>query len=254
MKIVCVMPIFNRQPITLQTIHWLNAQTLPLHKIIVVGTNDIDRQTAELSGVEFVYCKNNPLSTKVQCGVDFASQYSPDAILMEGSDTWLTNNWCAVGAKYLKDGADLVGRTQGFTCRVNSGEQLIIVSARYRKRTDPFGAGRLISRRALDALNWKLFPPGFNTGLDGRSYTLLSKNVKNLKVINTYGKDDTFLVDIKSTSWDTINSFKLITRSSSAVIVEKLVAPPVEWLNSRFPNSVENLKKIIPGVLIEGEI
>lgn len=244
------MPIFNRQPITLQTIHWLKMQTFPLFKIIVVGTTNTDRQTAEISEVEFVYCKNKPLSNKVQCGVNYARQFDPDAILMEGSDTWLTNNWCAVGAEYLNNGADLVGRTQGFTCRVNNGQRLKIISTCYRVRTDPFGAGRLISRRALDALDWQLFPPGFNSGLDGRSYLLLSRKVKNFKLINTYKKDDVFLADIKSTSWDTINSFKLITRSSGAVIVEKPIANPAVWLNNNFPNSVENLKEIVPDLLI----
>jgi hypothetical protein len=245
------MPIYNRQSITLQTIHWLKVQTLPLYKIIVVGSNEIDRQTANLADVKFVYCENTPLSNKVQCGVDYARRYEPDAILMEGSDTWLTANWCAVGAEYLRDGADLVGRTQGFTCRVNENEELLVVSSRYRVRTDPFGAGRLVSRRALEDLNWKLFPPGFNDGLDGRSYTLLSKNVKNFKLINTYGRNNAFLADIKSTSWNTINPFKLITGSSDAVIVEKLKEAPHEWLNNNFPDSVKKLKEIVPNLVIK---
>jgi hypothetical protein len=154
------MPIYQRPEITLATIDLLKRQTYPLSRIIVVGSCDLDKRTAKKANVEYFHHRNNPLSDKWQFGVTQAKRYKPDAVLINGSDSWLTTNWCEKLGKFIEDGHHLVGKTTWHQCRVNPNKELLILQ-RFQAlhREDPIGAGRLFSEEILNAMNWRLFPP-----------------------------------------------------------------------------------------------
>ncbi len=249
MKIVCVIPIYERQSVTLATLELFKKQTCPIHEIIVVGSTATDEMTASKAGVTFVYHANDPLSDKVQCGINAARKRAPDAVLTSGSDSWPTSTLCEVLTSYIEKGADLVGKIHSYSCKANPGEILEVLSHSYKFRKDPIGGGRMLSRKALDALNWKVYRSGLNKGLDSYSYQRLTQGIKNIKIVIADNHPEAFSMDIKSTNWRNITSFEVIKNSINDLCIET-VDFPEKWLEEKYPGSLDLLKTIVPGVKI----
>lgn len=249
MKIICVMAIYKRVGITRQTIEMLKKQTHPLHKIVVVGSDKLDDQLAQEAGIDYIFHNNQPLSDKWQAGIDYARQFEPDAILINGSDSWLSLNWCEVSKPFIEEGAHLVGKTEWYACKVNPNEKLRVVHRAYTYRKDPVGAGRLFSSEILDKLGWKLFLPGLNKVLDGTSYNNMLKktSVDKVRLINSV--EDAVVLDIKSTTWKTINPFN-IRANHRDITGRGDISPPDSWLNNNFPMAVEVFKKLVPSLIV----
>lgn len=253
MKIICVMAIHRRQTITIKTLELMKQQTYPLDKIIAVGSSDIDRKTAEKAGVEYIEYQNQPLSDKWQHGINHARRFNPDAILINGSDSWLTTNWCEVAKQYIEKGFHLVGKTEWYTCRLNPKEKLLVVHRAYISRKDPVGAGRLFSKEIMDEVDWKLFPFGRQSGLDGYSCrNILTKTTQDkIKLMNDV--EDVVILDIKSTMWQTITSFEFLMRDGQFT-GHGTLSNPEEWLDRNFSGSVEIFKTIVPDLIMEKKL
>ena len=249
MKIICVMAVYKRPEITLATIELLKKQTYPLDRIIIVGSCDLDRTVAEKACVEYLHHKNMPLGDKWQHGIAYARKYEPDAILINGSDSWLTTNWCEKTKPFIDKGFHLVGKTKWYSCRVDPNKKLFIVHRAYKSRKDPVGAGRLFSKEILDKMDWKLFPRGIRSSLDGHSYkNMLTKTtVDKVKLLNNI--EDAFMMDVKSSTWPTMNPFNFImshTQFKDAGAVKN----PTNWVEEVFPGSIAFFKTIVPKVII----
>ncbi len=250
MKIVCVMPIYERSEIAVETLKLFKQQSLPLYEIIAVGSTPNDRITAEKAGVTFLEYANKPLSNKVQYGIDAAREREPDAILTTGSDSWPTNSFCEILAGHLEQGADLVGKTRSYSCKVNPKQSLEVLEHTYKRRKDPIGGGRLLSKKALDLIDWQVYASGLNKGLDGASYRVLIKNIKNLKVLIANSDINAFSMDVKSTLWRTITTFQKIKSARGDLHIKNIVSPE-KWLNEHYPGSLVLLKNMVPGVQIK---
>jgi len=246
MKIVCVMPIYKRPAITIKTLELLKKQELPIH-IITIGSCDIDRKTAESVGVEYLQRPNRPLSDKWQYGIYYARQYDPEAIMICGSDAWLTTNWCKVAYKYINDGFDMVGKRDFYTCYLAPNKKVEIIGRTYKTRKDPVGSGRLISKSILNKLNWKLYPSSINASMDGKSFKRLESKNCRLKIITD--RDDLIVLSLKSSEWETITPY---TKIANHGMFKNLadVGNPADWFNAHFPGAVKELKDIVPTVII----
>jgi len=249
------MPIYQRPNITLATIDLLKKQTQPLYKIITIGSCKLDKLTAKKAGVEYLNYRNAPLSNKWQFGVTHAKKYNPDAILINGSDSWLTTNWCEKMGKFIRDGYHLVGKTTWCQCRINPGKPLLILQ-RFQSmhREDPIGAGRLFSKSILDAMNWRLFPSGLQSSLDGKSYKYMlaiarNKKIKiKIKIANEI--EDAILMGVKSNTWPSKHPFKLNFKKTDSKPDSIKIENPKLWLKENFPGSIKIFRELVPGVKI----
>jgi len=251
MKIVCVIPIYERSAIAVETLKLFKQQSFPLYEIIAVGSTPNDKITAEKAGVTFLEYANAPLSNKVQYGIDSAREREPDAILTTGSDSWPTNSFCEMMAGHLDQGVDLVGKTRSYSCKVNPKQPLEILEHTYKRRKDPIGGGRLLSKKALDLIDWQVYRPGLNKGLDGASYQTLTTNIKNLKVLIANNDTEAFSMDVKSTLWKTITPFMKIKRARHDLHIKNIKSPEL-WLEKYYPGSLDLFKEIVPGIRIRG--
>lgn len=225
----------------------MQKQTHPFHKIVVVGSTRIDQQTAKKTGVEYIGHANAPLSDKWQAAVYHAKKFDPDAILINGSDSWLSTNWNVVAKKYIEAGYHLVGKTEWYSCRVDPGKPLLIVQAGYKTRKDPVGAGRLFSREALEALDWLVYPKGYSSGLDGRSYRHMIKILganRRVKLMNEHPK--TIVMGVKSTTWATKTKFAFVQKAYG----KQSLKNPNVWVEKYFPGSLKTFKELVPTVKI----
>lgn len=249
-KIICVMAVYKRPAITIKTIDLMKRQKYPLEKIIIVGSDRIDYEVAERTGVEYLQHENMPLSNKWQYGINYARQFEPDAILINGSDSWLTTNWCAETKDLLHQGYDLIGKTQFYSCKVNPNEKIQVVHRTYKSRQDPVGAGRLISKDILDRLDWKWFPAGRRTGLDGTSFKNMKRRCPDAEVKYINDMQDVLVMGVKSTTWDTINPFRFVMSDPQFTKAGEVEDPKL-WLENVFPGSLSIFKELVPGVIIE---
>lgn len=241
------MAIYKRPLITIKTLELLKRHIHPFERIIAVGSCNTDKQTANKAIVDYTEYKNFPVSEKWQHGIYCAQQYDPDAIMICGSDAWLSTNWCMLGKEYVKDGYDIVGKKDFYTCYLAPNSKLSIIGRTYRTRKDPVGSGRLISRNILDKLNWQLYPTGLNSCMDGESYKRMINENAILKVITEH--PEMIVMSIKSPLWETITSYSHIANHRMFVPLEDITDNEI-WLNTHFPEAIKDLKDIAPTAII----
>ena len=242
MKIACVIPIHRRPKITIATINRLKMQTLPLYEIIVVGDSDIERAVAKETGVIYFERKNQPLGAKWQLGINYCKEINVDAILICGSDKWITNNWCEEMSKYIEKDFDDVGLKNRHVSFFNKNEKPVIIKRTYRKGIKlPTGGGRLVSKRILEKINWKLYPSK-KRRLDFLVTRKISKNGGKTKKIND---NSIKALEIKSNEWETLNKFRY---KSVNIVNLKTIKNHKKWLNDNFPGAVKMLNEIVGNI------
>ena len=200
-KIISVIAIHDRTDVAILCINRLKkCQTLPLFKVIVVGDTPGDRRTAKETNSIFVDYPNYPLSWKWQIGINRAREFSPDAILIMGSDDLISNNWCEEGMLMMDEdnSIGLVGSTQIRYLKLEDDKIIMMHWKGYgrtsKRHGEPIGAGRLISSKALDELGWLLWKAKKNGGLDGASYGELIEITK----VGLLDLNSCFAIDVKS--------------------------------------------------------
>lgn len=228
-KIVALIPTYQRKEITIETIKRLREQTTQIDHIVVIGSCSEDEKASKEAD-HYIEVANFPLGAKLQAGIEYSQSLNPDAILLCGSDDWLSNNWVEALIPYLSS-YDLIGVDRLYVLTYKS-EELQLGQCSYERsetRTEePMGPGRLISRRVLDKLNWKLFPATINKGLDKTSFQRILK-VQGKIFLETTGQVK--LLAVKG-DWPTINNWDAYIRKDR---VNEVIDDPRQWLRDNFP-------------------
>jgi hypothetical protein len=165
-----------------------------------------------------------------------------------GSDTWLNPTWAEICYKQIHAGFDVVGLNRWYSCNAVPGKKLEIVQRYYKRMPaakQPVGGGRMISRRILEKLDWKLYPAQ-KSALDSHSFKRLMRVGARVKILNQV--EELKVMGVKST-WPTLNSFK---RIKNAPRLGRLpdVDNPKEFIEETFPGGIDALKRAVPGVKI----
>lgn len=243
MKICALIPTWERVLVTIEVIKQLERQTIPIDKIVVVGSVEKDRDIMLFTKIDYLERPNQPLGAKIQAGVEYCRQFEPDALLMCGSDDWLSANWVEVLFPYLND-YDLVGADRIYA--VSMGHHQLKIGRTSYEGTDrieePMGPGRLISQRILNKINWKLYPIDIDKLLDKNSM---------MNIVEAGGKifverEDRVKVLSPKGGWQTINSWGAYIRNHR---IREFIGKPELWLESNFPGVLETLHKIKLGRL-----
>jgi len=254
--LTCIIASHQRSQILIETIGMLNRQTIPPDYIVIVGSRT-EQRVARKTGSIFVECPNLPLSVKWQEGVYKAQDLGSDAILIVGSDSWLSSRWIECCLPAL-DEFDYVGRISGYKCAIHPDEQIEIIQTQITKKRQenskkhhgfipPLGAGRLISKRILDKINWYLFQGELNKGLDGlSSRSMTAKGATSSLMLNA----PIHLMGIKG-PWPALTKYSVIKHSN---LTEKMDIIPFEnaadWLEFYFPGSIKALERVVPDAIL----
>lgn len=210
-KIVCVTCAYKREELLDYVIKYLSNLN-ELYKIIVVGSNDDERKIVEKYEIcEYHEYENLPLSNKWNKGVLEARKYNPDAILIMGSDDIVSKDYLKYGKYLLSKNYDFIGCRSWLTIIKDGSTVIDSAFVGYRNNrsgNEPIGAGRIISKTVLDALDWNLykFDTPINKGLDFNSYkkVLNIKNKKlNFKLI--YPTNTIYMAGIKDVKYEHIS-------------------------------------------------
>lgn len=236
-KLITFVSIHGRPGVTSESIKRLYRQGEYINEIIVVGDNIRDESIANKLNVTYIEYYNDPLSWKHQVAVDVARLREPDGIMVSGSDDWLSDNWCAECTSYLKE-YDVIGSGDGWAVKMVNGKPKEILHHLYNRREDTFGPGRIISAKALDRIDWKLYMFNRNNSLDGYSWRSLHGDIdgrgRPSKRYNVRKKivERISCLAIKG-DWEQMNPFEAVKRTS--IPPSYLIDNPVEWMNKTFP-------------------
>ena len=252
MKVLCVMAAHRRPEITFETIEMLkNIQTLAPMQVLVVGDSEVEEAIADRTNSLYQSSKNQPLGRKWQAGISAARQRAPDAILILGSDTWLSKKWIELCAEQLEKGYDVVGKNRWYTCHAMPEEQVEIIQRGYvtlQAREHPVGGGRLISSRILECLNWDLYPATATSALDTRSFYRLKEHGASFMLLND--NEELKVMGIKST-WQTLNKFTRLKTASQLAHYPGVPREEIrQFIETNFPGGVAALGRAVKGVII----
>lgn len=245
-KIICVMAAHGRSGITTETIKILQKQTWPID-ILMVGDSNIERGIANKTGCMYIQRPNKPLGNKWQEAVYYAKTLDPDALMICGSDSWLSYKWCEIALPFvLYDNQDLVGINMFHACKVYPNEKVRIIRRAYkdRRKNIPMGSGRIFSKKILDKANWHIFPKNKNRAMDINSYRKVKELKGNIKIIES---EDMKILTIKST-WESINSWEKYVKSKRNKVLPDIKNPKA-WLAKEFPGSIGALTRVVDNIL-----
>jgi len=232
-KIVCIIPIHDREAITVETVKMLKRQSYPFHEIILVGDTDLEEKIARETGGHFVRFANRPLSRKIQAGIDEARKFNPDAIMIVGSDDWITYKYNETYLKYI-DNYDIIGNKEWLVLKVLNNENLELVRGNYNNnREDPVGAGRTITRGILDKMNWQIYNFNKESSLDSFSFKRMKAQGAKVKLLND---PEAVMCSIKST-WSCISPFNKHAKAN-------YIRHYQSEFNKIFPGANESLDKL----------
>jgi len=228
--IVCVMPIYKRPSITKLVVNYLKRQTVPFFKIILVGSDEQDKKTAEECGVEYLHYSNESLSKKYQAGVFLAKEYNPSAVLVTDSDDFLALDYNALCVEKAK-GYDVLGVRMIW---VMEGKTKGIFRVTYRRRGDFFGPGKYFTKEYLDRMNWKIYDTTQPRNCDGGLWEILKQT--NARTREVGGK-----VLSPKGSWEMLDSWKHIKATRNL----KFTRESPKWIDKYFPGMKDEIYKVL---------
>lgn len=140
--------------------------------------------------INWVMTENNPLGRKKNYGLKQASNIDFDYMLEIGSDDIITDDLLDQYLEYY-DKYEAFGVQD--ICYV---ESVNLECRRFNSHLSTYGAGRVISRKVLESVEWRLWNDDINRGLDNDSIRKMkSANVNYFKVPPM---DVPGVIDIKS--------------------------------------------------------
>lgn len=190
-KILIYLAVWKRPEITelcFRGIKRLQAHPDFSIQALAVISEDEMIPLCEKYGIAWTMYKNDPLGEKKNFGLQKAKEFDFDYLMEVGSDDLILSELLDDYKKYL--GKDFFGISDAAYINSETGECRRLIS----KST--YGAGRMISRKALDKCNWFLWQDRLNRGLDNNSVFALQRrgiNYERVKPMDFPG-----VIDVKS--------------------------------------------------------
>lgn len=231
-RVVAVIPVKGRLPLLKETISRLMTKNR-VFKVICVGDGEDEKQLAESLGADFVHHANYPLGRKWNVGFLKAKEYLPDACLFVGSSDWISDNWIDHCEPYMID-YDMTGKPD-FNL-LDYGKTLRMCHwAGYkddRRKGEPIGIGRLISRRILDKLGWQPMDPKLDSSLD---YSMWQKVLNSGGKVKLITSDEIQSLSLSTEAWE--NKHKFSDHFANKKGVESTKMEPTKFLSEHFPEA-----------------
>ena len=175
--------------------------TYPIKKIVAVWSDHDDEVEitqfrkelpAEMvSKFHFIYHEHSPLNQKWQRGVLEASQFQPEAVLLNEANHFITFNYIKLVMQKIHDeGFELVGTRTWMDIFINEEGSDYVKLCQfndYRLKGEFIFSGRMVSTQFLQRMKWQIFynPTPIDHNLEKISnVNLLKANPKIYEVVN----------------------------------------------------------------------
>lgn len=132
-----------------------------------------------------VLLPNDPLSGKFNGALDEAMSHGATRIMILPSDDFVSHEWVEAARNSTED--YIIPHTCAIADAYTQHAYNITKLSLNPGATMKFGAGRVVSRRVVEACDGKLWPDELNRGLDGASHARINKAGFKVKVVETPG-------------------------------------------------------------------
>ena len=173
------------------------------------------------------YYDNHPISNRMNaaCGVVLGE---PDAIIFLGGDNIINLPYLLWVKEQIEGGADVAAPLDCYFYRKLTGEQAYWSGYEGSRQGEPIGAGRAISRRVLEKVDWQPWPMGLDANLDGAMWDRIRHFVSDVRTVQLTDIGGVVL-DIKDEQGN-INDWHHLHRHATMIPCE---IPHLEWLLDR---------------------
>lgn len=202
------MPVKGRLPLLKLTVSRLIRQGV---KVVCCGHTEQERDLCLNLGAAFIQVKNDAtLGYKWQLCLDHARTKNPDAIMIMGSSDMVQDGWVDTMYKTMnKVDAAMIGTEGIYYLHIEPRNKCKAIwwSGYQNERIgEPVGTGRLISKKALDYLNWKLFDIEKNVGMDWCITQSINSLEGQFKYLN-YNHQGMKCLSISTYKWNNLHNF-----------------------------------------------
>ena len=164
------------------------------------------KKLVESYGFHYVEAPNMPLGKKANFGLLRCKDLKPDYVLFLGSDDLVSIKTFRYLLKRMKEGYDEICNMDLYLYDIASCTTIYSCGYTNKRKGEPMGVGRCLSRKILNKIKWDLWENIRNKGLDGSSWRGLEK-IKHSRYTYWLKKEKLMIVDIKSQQ--RITSFKI---------------------------------------------
>jgi hypothetical protein len=252
MNIYAVMPVKGRLPLLKLTVSRLVRQGV---NVVCAGHTEQEKDICTQAGAYFIMTPYDiTLGKKWQMCVDFARTKNPDALMMMGSSDMVEDNWVKTMYKdMINYDAAMVGTQGCYFLDIQPGNKKEMIYwggyTNYR-RGEPIGTGRLVSRKALDLIKWKVFDITISKSMDRAMVKSLISVRDNFKELIHCNKDMKCL-SISTYRWINLHNFNQEKETANAKVVDadKVISELFSEMDCLFPNDLDHHRKysvIIP--------
>lgn len=232
-KLLIYLAVWKRPQITELCFLGINRmKTHPAYDIqaLAVISEESMIPLCEKYGVNWVMYKNEPLGEKKNFGLSKAKEFEFDYLMEIGSDDLILNELLDDYKNYIGK-YDFFGINDAAYINSETGDCRRLIS-----NNSTYGAGRMIHRRILESVNWKLWNDGINKGMDNNSIlSLLRKGIgyKKVKPMEFPG-----VIDVKSDVNIWKFNYYLGYHYDIKEILKRLSKEEVDYVNVKAESSV----------------
>lgn len=211
MRLGIISPLWQRRDLTrlfLGQIDQLAIRVGPDIELVPValyseGDEYLDAVRSPGTCWTFLEHVNQPLSEKLCFGMQHLGTLGVDAVLSMGSDDFVGEHSIRFVAAQIQAGYDIVGVKDFYFWNAQKGMRWW-GGYKGRRAGETVGAGRSLSARLLERMDWTPWPGKLLCGMDGAMWRRL-KTVPNVRALAVPATEFGPLVDVKTevnlTSW-----------------------------------------------------
>lgn len=156
---------------------------------VICATDRDQAQILSEHKIEHIPMYNKPVANKFQSALTRAKHYSPECVMILGSDDVIETNAVVNAYNVIKSGCDVAGKREIYFYSTSPGTAGMLLKHTSRML---FGAGKVVGAGLLDKIDWTLWHVPANSGLD----MLAIHNINQIE--HTESEYEGMLVDVKT--------------------------------------------------------
>lgn len=126
-------------------------------------------EIALMYGMRVNYSDNYPLSKKANNRIKYIEKIEPDYVLFLGSDDFINHKLINYYLPYMKEGIDEIAPLDIYYFDVNTKTNAYSPGYHNHRKGEALAVGRMLSKKLLDKLSWKLWRGLKHRGIDSEA-------------------------------------------------------------------------------------
>jgi len=133
---------------------------------VLVDSNGYNRESSVEYGSQYYDFPNQPLSNKFNYAMSKFKHLGMDAVMIMGTDNFIDYNMFAEYIKTVRNGYDLIGALDSYIYDSLTGSMFHFIGYTNYRFGETLGAGRVLSKKVLQMLDYRPWNNGLSRGLD----------------------------------------------------------------------------------------